>query len=251
MTMGHEQEQRLMTLLSKLEGGDSGAPSIEEERERGIRAFQMPEFGGQEHNDAKTLDFMGWIHSPRFGTNLSNSWSSEGIYDFNITEDGKAALEAWRASNSSNEESVEIQIAPSQQSRPKVMLVHGSQNGQVPQIVDKIRLWCFDHDLDAYKAADRPNSGRFVYEKVDDVINESDYYVVVLTADEELTTGVFRPRPNTMIEMGRLLATNSTRVCVLKEQGVEMPSDYTGLVIEALDDWESVLERELRNASLL
>jgi predicted nucleotide-binding protein len=240
-----------MTLLSKLEARDGGDPSITEERESRIRTFQMPEFGGQEHNDAKTLELMGWIRSSRFGTNLSNSWSGEGIYALNLTEDGKAALEAWRASNRSNEESMETQSAPSQQSRPKVMLVHGSQNGQVPPIVDTIRLWCFDHGLDAYKAADRPNSGRFVYEKVDDVMNESDYYIVVLTTDEELTTGAFRPRPNTMIEMGRLMATNPALVCVLKEQGVEMPSDYTGLVTEPLENWESVLERELRNASLL
>ena len=251
MMMGYEQKKRLMALLSKLDARDSGDPSAVDERERRITSFKMPEFGGQEHNDAKTLEFMGWIRSRHFGTDLNNTWFGEGIYALELTEDGKAVLEIWRASNNSNRESVETQSVPRQQSRPQVMLIHGSRDGQVPPMVDKIRLWCFDHGLDARKAADHPNAGRFVYDKVDAVINESDYYIVVLTADEELKTGAFRPRPNAMIEMGRLLAANPGRVCVLKEEKVEMPSDYTGLVTEPLDKWESVLVRELKNAGLL
>ena len=251
MIMGDEQIKRLMALLSKLDAQDSGDSSVVDERERRIKSLKMPEFGGQEHNDAKTLQHMGWIRSERFGTDLNNTWFGEGIYALDLTEDGKAALEAWRISNSSNKESSESQSAPRQQFGPRVMLVHGSQGGQVPQIVDKIRLWCFDHGLDARTAADHPNAGRFINEKVDAVIYESDYYIVVLTADEELKTGIFRPRPNTMIEMGRLLADNPSRVCVLKEEKVEMPSDYAGFVTEPLDKWESILVRELKNAGLL
>ena len=53
------------------------------------------------------------------------------------------------------------------------------------------------------EAADLPNSGRFVNDKVNSTINEADYYIVVLTADEELITGAFRPRPNaSQIEIG-------------------------------------------------
>ena len=66
-----------------------------------------------------------------------------------------------------------------------------------------------------------------------------------------LVTGEFRPRPNTMIEMGRVLAQNPSLVCVLKEDKVEMPSDYSGLITELLDNWQSVLQRELREAGLL
>ena len=111
-----------------------------------------------------------------------------------------------------------------------IMVVHGSNDGHVPQVVEDIRLWCFEHGADAYKAADLPNSGRFVNDKVNSTINEADYYIVVLTADEELITGAFRPRPNAMIEMGRLLDRDPKLVCVLKEDKVDMPSDYSSLV---------------------
>ena len=249
-----QQRQRLMTLLSKLAALESNDPGALEERDSRIspsKMLEMPDFGSQEHRDTQTLLTRGWVRSRRFVTDLSNRWSREGIYAYHLTEDGKAALEDWRASNSSSKESVEPPSAQRQQSRPRVMVIHGSQDGRVPQIVDKIRLWCYEQGLDALKAADHPNSGRFINEKVDDVIKESDYYIVVLTADEELKNGTFRPRPNALIEMGIVLKTNRRRVCVLKEPKVEMPSDYAGFVTGLLDQWESVLARELKNADLL
>ena len=132
-----------------------------------------------------------------------------------------------------------------------IMVIHGSMEGRVPQVVEDIRLWCFEHGVDAYKSADLPNSGRFVNDKVNSTINEADYYIVVLTADEELTTGVFRPRPNAMIEMGRVLDRDPKLVCVLKDDQVEMPSDYFSLVTESLDNWQAVLQRELGEVGLL
>ena len=247
MTMAEGQQKRLMELLKKLADRDSGAaiPDM-----TATISFRMPEFNGQEHNDAKTLVFMGWIHSQRFGDVMS-SWSAEGIYAFDLTDDGKEALSAWNSSRHDGLESPDSGNYPRQQSRPQVMVIHGSSDGRVPQIVDDIRLWCFDNGLDAYKAADLPNSGRFVNVKVNDGIDRADYYIVVLTADEELKRGTLRPRPNTMIEMGRVLERNPSLVCVLKEEGVEMPSDYTGLITEPLDKWESVLLRELKEAGLL
>ncbi len=247
MTMGAEQKQRLMELLNKLAERDSGTP-IPDVMTR-MRSG-MPDFNGQEHNDAKTLVFMGWIRSRHFG-DVMNSWSAEGIYAFDLTDDGKAALADWNSSSEVGAEPAESSSHPQQRSRPQVMVIHGSSGGRVPQIVDNIRLWCFDHGLDAYKAADLPNSGRFVNAKVNDSIDNADYYIVVLTADEELKTGALRPRPNAMIEMGRVLERNPSLVCVLKEEGVEMPSDYTGLITEPLENWESVVLRELKGSGLL
>ena len=245
MSMSREQEQRLMELLGKLAARDAGevVPDITDPVSRAL------EFNGQEHTDAKTLVYMGWIRSRRGYMDVANSWSGEGIYAFELTEDGRAVLEAWNLS-------VEIKIGsgdsgPQRQVQPWIMVIHGSQDGNVPPIVDTIRLWCFDQGLPRYKAADLPNSGRFVNDKVDDAIGEAGYYIVVLTADEQLTTGEFRPRPNTMIEMGRVLSRDRELVCVLKEDGVDMPSDYKGLITEPLDNWQQVLQKELRKAGLL
>ena len=245
MPMSREQERRLMELLGKLAAREAGelVPNATESM------FGIPDFNGQEHTDAITLTHMGWIRSRRGFSDVMHTWSAEGIYAFDLTEDGKAALDAWNSS-------VGDEADPSgrdqeRRSRSMIMVIHGSKEGLVPQDVEDIRLWCFEHGLDAYKAADLPNSGRFVNDKVSSTINEADYYIVVLTADEELTSGAFRPRPNAMIEMGRVLDRDPKRVCVLKEDKVEMPSDYFSLVTEPLGNWRSVLQRELGEVGLL
>ena len=245
MSMSQEQEQHLINLLSNLAAREAGEPIPVASGAIPI----MPDFNGQEHRDTITLFHMGWIRSRQGFQDVTNVWSSEGIYAFDLTEDGKAALDLWNSSIGVGADPSEN--AQKRRSRPMVMVVHGSKEGQVPQVVEDIRLWCFDHSIVAYKAADLPNSGRFVNDKVNVIIDEADYYIVVLTADEELTTGTFRPRPNAMIEMARLLDRDPKLVCVLKESKVEMPSDYSGLVTEPLDNWPSALQRELREAGLL
>ena len=245
MSMGKEQERRLMELLGKLAAKEAGEPIPDTTGSM----FRIPDFNGQEHTDAITLTHMGWIRSRRGFSDVTNTWSAEGIYAFSLTEDGKAALDTWNSSAGD-------EIDPTVNNRGKwsqsmIMLIHGSIEGQVPPIVDSIRLWCFERGLAAYKAADLPNLGRFVNDKVNSTINEADYYIVVLTPDEQLVSGAFRSRQNTLIEMGRVLAQNSRLVCVLRDEKVEMPSDYTGLVTEPLDNWQSVLQRELREVGLL
>ena len=246
--MGEDQKIRLMGLLGKLAAREAGEP-IPDPRES---MFRMPDFNGQEHNDAKTLAHMGWIRSRRGFMDIANSWSAEGIYAFNLTDDGRAILAEWSASQDTGGESAETNNPLAHQaSRPFVMMIHGSQNSQIPEIVDRIRLWCFERGLEAYKAADIPNAGRFLNQKMDDVTGRADYYVVVLTSDDELTTGTFHPRLNTMMEMARVLERSPSRVCVFKDDLVTIPSDYGNLVTESLADWESVLMRELRAARLL
>ena len=244
MSMGKEQERRLMELLGKLAAREAGE-SIPDLMTLMSRTL---DFNGQEHTDAITLSYMGWIRSSRGFSDVTNTWSSEGIYAFDLTEDGRTALDAWNSSVANEAEPSGNQI---RQSRPMIMVIHGSSEGRVPQVVEDIRIWCFEHGVDAYKAADLPNSGRFVNDKVSSTISEADYYIVVLTADEELTTGVFRPRPNAMIEMGRVLDRDPKLVCVLKEDKVEMPSDYSSLITEPLANWRSILQRELGEVGLL
>ena len=248
MVMGEEQTQRLMELLGKLAVRDAGEP-VPMTMETMLSAASN--FGGQEHNDAKTLTHMGWIRPKHSFVDVSNSWSGEGIYAFDLTDDGRAALAGWEERqlvNVADESDVSERVVGR---RPLVMMIHGSSDGRVPQVVDTIRMWCFENGLDAYKAADLPNVGRFVNDKIDDIIDGADYYIVVLTADEQLTTGALRPRPNTLAEMGRVLDRDRSKVCVLVESGVDIPSDYAGHIREPLDRWKSVLTRELRAVGLM
>ena len=173
MSMGKEQQRRLMELLGKLAAREAGVPIPDAT----TLMFGVFEFHGQEHTDAITLTHMGWIRSRRGFEDVTNSWSAEGIYAFDLTEDGKAALDAWNLS--AGDEADYRDSNQKRRSRPMIMVVHGSNDGHVPQVVEDIRLWCFEHGADAYKAADLPNSGRFVNDKVNSAINEADYYIVV------------------------------------------------------------------------
>ena len=150
MVMSEEQTRRLMELLGKLVARDAGAHPPDTE----TKLFSMPEFNGQEHNDAKTLYSLGWIRSLRFGGDVMNSWSGEGIYAFDLTEDGKAAIANWELGQVANADAAGVGEEFVQRSRPLVMMVHGSKDGQVPPIIEEIRLWCFERGLDAFKAAD-------------------------------------------------------------------------------------------------
>ncbi len=246
MMMGEEQRNRLMELLRKL--ADKEAGTIVPSR----YPFAPVDFGGQEHRDTQTLAHMGWVRSRRgFFTDIGNSWSAEGIYAFELTDDGRAALADWEARTIAEVVSDESAEASSGRDRPLVMMIHGSKDDQVPPVVEEIRMWCFENGLAAFKAADLPNAGRFVNVKVGETIADADYYVVVLTADEELASGKFHARQNTMMEMGRVLDRNPSKVCVLRQANVEVPTDYINLIIEPLDNWRTVLPKELRATGLL
>lgn len=249
--MGRAQQERLISILRKIEQGDTRDIGVVHMLTHPMSQPPASVDDQQERMDIVLLSHMGWITSGSYRSDMHQTWLPQGIHTYRLTEDGEAVLDAWEESNGNIDESVEPQRIQRNEDRPLVMLVHGSRDGVVPPIVDTIRLWCFEQGMDAYKAADHPNTGRFVHDKVDDVMGESDYYIVVLTPDEELKDGTLRPRPNPMIEMGRLLGIDATRVCVLKDKRVEMPSDYAGLVTERLDNWESVLNRELKNVGLL
>ena len=100
MVMSKEQTQRLMELLNKLVDRDAGNVV----QDNVASYLRMPEFNGPEHNDAKTLVYMGWIKHRRMYTDVTNTWSGQGIYDFELTDDGKKVLEEWNNQMDSNTE---------------------------------------------------------------------------------------------------------------------------------------------------
>ena len=63
-----------------------------------------------------------------------------------------------------------------------------------------------------------------------------------------------RARQNVVLELGFFLgALSRKRVCVLYKDGVELPSDYAGVLYEQLDDrgaWRMKLALELKAAGV-
>jgi predicted nucleotide-binding protein len=85
--------------------------------------------------------------------------------------------------------------------------------------------------------------------------------VVLLTADDRggLSDTPFekqkpRARQNVILELGFFLGRlGRDRVCALYEDGIEMPSDYDGVLFIPFDKagaWQMLLAREIKEAGL-
>ncbi len=138
----------------------------------------------------------------------------------------------------------------------EVFIVHGRKEGPreaVARFITKLGL----KPIILYEQA---SEGRTVIEKIE---GQSDvgYAVVLLMADDrgglveaDPSTYRARARQNVILELGYFVGKLSRRrVCVLYEEGVEIPSDYHGVVYVPLDGagaWQLRLAKEMKAAGL-
>lgn len=111
--------------------------------------------------------------------------------------------------------------------------------------------------LDPVVLHEKPNAGRTIIEKFSEYADVQ-FAVVLLTADDEgksrgsETPPSLRARQNVLLELGYFLGKlGRARVCALYDAGVEIPSDYQGVLFVELDKsdrWRFDLVRELRGA---
>jgi predicted nucleotide-binding protein len=138
-------------------------------------------------------------------------------------------------------------------SATRVFVVHGQDDGareSVARFLEKA-------GLQAIILHEQASRGDTVIEKLE---RNSDVHfaVVLLTGDDEgRRTGDTAPpqpraRQNVILELGYFVAKlGRERVCALYEEGVELPSDWNGVVWVALDThdaWKYKLAKELRAA---
>jgi predicted nucleotide-binding protein len=103
---------------------------------------------------------------------------------------------------------------------------------------------------------EKPNAGRTIIEKFQEYSNVG-FAVVLLTGDDmgatkesDPSTLKLRARQNVIFELGFFIGKlGRSRVCALYELGVEIPSDYSGILFIELDArgaWRFQLCRELK-----
>ena len=106
---------------------------------------------------------------------------------------------------------------------------------------------------------EQPNGGRTIIEKFESVAADIGFAIVLLTADDQGSpTGEVdlnpRARQNVVFEMGFFIGTlGRSRVAVIYERGVELPSDMSGVLYTEIDGagaWKLGLARELRAAGI-
>jgi len=137
----------------------------------------------------------------------------------------------------------------------RVFVVHGHDPGAksaVARFLEQI-------GLEPVILHERPDQGRTIIEKFEEYADVS-YAVVVCTADDEGRTRGSqedlrpRARQNVIMELGYFMGKlGRPRVSVLYHAGVEMPSDYRGVLYIPMDEggqWRATVVREMRSAGV-
>lgn len=139
----------------------------------------------------------------------------------------------------------------------KVFIVHGN-DGELKEAVARLveRL-----ELTAVILHEQSRQGRTIIENLSAHGNESGFAIVLLTADDVGSAGNVanhsdlrpRARQNVVFEMGFFIGLlGRSKVCVLYENGVEMPSDLDGILYVPYDSpsgkWRYDVAKEIREA---
>jgi predicted nucleotide-binding protein len=138
----------------------------------------------------------------------------------------------------------------------RVFLVHGHNEAAIHATARFLERL----GIDVVILREQPNSGRTIIEKFVDYSDVA-YAIVLLTGDDRggvasASEAELRPRPrqNVIFELGFFLGkVGRNRVCALHQSGVEIPSDYSGVLFLPIDNagaWRLSLARELKSAGL-
>lgn len=137
-----------------------------------------------------------------------------------------------------------------------VFLVHGQDSAAeniAARFVEKL-------DLNLIILHEQPNQGRTIIEKFQDYSDVA-FAVVLLTPDDRggLATLPYesqseRARQNVIFELGYFIGRiGRNRVCALYSEGVEIPSDYSGVLFVKFDEagaWRLSLAKEIKAAGI-
>ncbi len=142
------------------------------------------------------------------------------------------------------------------QKRRNVFVVHGRNEAHRESVANVIgRLNYKPIILD-----EQPHGGKTIVEKFE-VFSDVVYAVVLLSADDRgglasdrTESYSLRARQNVILELGFFWGKlGRSKVCALYDDGVESPSDYTGVGFIKIDTsgrWKNSLAAEMKNAGL-
>ncbi|MBI2408230.1 MAG: nucleotide-binding protein [Gemmatimonadetes bacterium] len=144
---------------------------------------------------------------------------------------------------------------PSASSR-KVFVVHG-HDGEAKETTARFLAKLA---LQPVILHEQPNAGRTIIEKFETYSGDIAFAVVLLTPDDVGATATAaeelkpRARQNVILELGYFIGRlGRTNVCALHRGGVELPSDYQGVLYVEMDAggaWKAKLAQELVQAKL-
>lgn len=137
----------------------------------------------------------------------------------------------------------------------RVFVVHGHDDG----LKETVARFLTKLDLEPVILHEQPNRGRTIIEKFEAYADVA-FAVVLFTPDDvgypagKAEESKPRARQNVVLELGFFMAAlGRERVCVLYKSGVDVPSDYSGVLYEELDSkgaWRLRLALEIKSAGI-
>jgi predicted nucleotide-binding protein len=137
----------------------------------------------------------------------------------------------------------------------RVFVVHGHEEG----VKETVARFLGKLELEPVILHEQPNRGRTIIEKFEDHSDVA-FAVVLFTPDdvgypaEAANQLKPRARQNVVLELGFFMgALGRERVCVLYKNGVELPSDYSGVLYQELDTqgaWRFRLASEIKASGI-
>ena len=137
----------------------------------------------------------------------------------------------------------------------RIFLVHGRENA----LRQAVELFLEKQRLPVVVLAETPSEGETIIEKFERQSEKASFAIVLLTPDDcgGLSTEPheeYRPRArqNVIFELGYFVGRlRRKHVCPIYMAGVEIPSDYHGVVYVPFDEsgrWKHALAKELETA---
>jgi predicted nucleotide-binding protein len=136
--------------------------------------------------------------------------------------------------------------------KKKVFIVHGHNDA----ILHESARFIETLGLEVIVLREQPNSGRTIIEKFEDY-SDVGFAIVLLTDDDiggekglSIDKMKSRARQNVIFELGYFIGVlERSNVCALYEKGVELPSDFSGILYTEIDNggmWKFNLAKELK-----
>lgn len=111
----------------------------------------------------------------------------------------------------------------------KLFIAHGKNRKTLEQLKDILNSL----KVPFLVAIDEPNAGRPISEKVAETMKACSAGIFIFTSDEEFTDAsgevVFRSSQNVVYELGAASLLYGRKIVILKETGVNFPSDFSDL----------------------
>ena len=234
-----------ITKANRMTAGMDGSDALpwpeDEEDELGLRLLLMHQFV---EGDESMIVWMKRFYCPRSTVQECLNFAINSFIE-PLMRDYKRYIEKEIRSK----ESGTMPPKPSPTNTEKVFIVHGHDEGALQGLARFIG----DIGLTPIILHEQPNQGQTIIEKIERNADVG-FAVVLLTPDDVFTdknsNRVLRARQNVMLELGYFLGhLGRARVCALKKGGVEIPSDYDGVVWVPLDEhngWQMRLIKELK-----